>query len=100
MFAHPIAVAADIDHVTVMHEPVNEGASHDFVADNSALVVKALVGGEHGESAFITDIYQLKEQHRAIATADLRPFPNRGLCPCWAWARPELGSRATGKSYQ
>ena len=34
VFAHSIAVAADINDVTVMHEPIDEGGSHDFIAEH------------------------------------------------------------------
>jgi len=40
VFAHAIAVATDIDHVTVMHEPVNERGRHaDF--DQQALLARS-----------------------------------------------------------
>ncbi len=38
VFAHPIAVATDVDHMTVMYESVNERGRHDFVTQNSAPV--------------------------------------------------------------
>lgn len=31
MLAHAVAVAADIDHVALMHEPVDEGSGHDLL---------------------------------------------------------------------
>jgi hypothetical protein len=32
MFSHPIAVAANVHDMAVMHETVNQGASHDLIA--------------------------------------------------------------------
>jgi hypothetical protein len=45
--AHPVAVAANVDDVTVVHEPVNQGRRHDLVAEDLAPLLKALVRGEH-----------------------------------------------------
>ena len=36
MLPHAVAVAADVNHVAVMHEPVDEGSSHDLVAQDRA----------------------------------------------------------------
>jgi hypothetical protein len=43
MFAHPIAVAADINDVAMMHEAVNEGCGHDLVAQDLTPFLKSLV---------------------------------------------------------
>jgi hypothetical protein len=32
VFSHPIAVAADVHDMAVMHETINQGASHDVIA--------------------------------------------------------------------
>jgi hypothetical protein len=43
MMPHPVAVAADVDDVTVMDEPVDQGAGHDLVAEDLAPLLEALV---------------------------------------------------------
>ena len=34
VFAHSIAVAADINDVTMMHESIDESGSHHFIAEH------------------------------------------------------------------
>ena len=48
VLAHPIAVAADIDDVTVMHEAVDECCGHDLVAQDLTPFLKTFVGREDG----------------------------------------------------
>ena len=59
---HPVAVAADVDDVTVVQEPVDERCSHDFVAQDLAPLLKALIGREYGGRVLVASIDQLKEQ--------------------------------------
>ena len=53
MLAHPVAVAADVDDMAVMHEAVDQGGSHDLVAEDVAPLLEALVGGEDGGCVFV-----------------------------------------------
>jgi hypothetical protein len=45
VLAHPVAVAADVDDMTVVHQMVNERRSHDLIAQDVAPFLEALVGG-------------------------------------------------------
>ena len=67
MLAHAIAVAADVDDVAVMDEPVDERGGHDLVAEDLAPLLEALVAGEHGRRVFVAATHQLKEELRAGA---------------------------------
>ena len=47
MLSRAVAVAADID-VAAIQEPVDEGCSHDLVAEDRASLLEAFVRGENG----------------------------------------------------
>lgn len=47
MVTYPVAVAADVDDVTVVNEVLDQRGGHDLVAEDLAPFLKALVGGEH-----------------------------------------------------
>jgi len=64
---HPIAVAADVDDVTVMEDPVNQSRGHDFVAEDVAPLLEALVRSEHSRGVFVTAAHELEEEHGAGA---------------------------------
>jgi hypothetical protein len=49
VFAHAVAVAADIDQVTVMQDPVDQGSRHDFISEDLAPFLEAFVGGNYME---------------------------------------------------
>jgi len=42
VLAHPVAVAADVDDVAMVNEPVDERAGHDVVAEDLAPLVETL----------------------------------------------------------
>ena len=42
MILHPVGVPADVDDMAVVHQPVDEGRCHDFVAEQAAPVLEAL----------------------------------------------------------
>jgi hypothetical protein len=42
VLAHAVAVAADVDDVAVVDEPVDEGAGHDLVAEDIAFEAEQL----------------------------------------------------------
>ena len=46
VLAHSIAVAADIDQVAVMRHSVDQGRADRVIAENLALLLEAIVGGE------------------------------------------------------
>jgi hypothetical protein len=64
MVPHSVAVAPDIDDVTVVHEPVDQGTGHDFVAEDLAPFLEALVRSEHRGCVLIAAAHELEEEHR------------------------------------
>jgi site-specific DNA recombinase len=54
-----------IDQVAVMQHSVDEGRSHDVIAEDLAPLLEALVGGQHGGGMLIAPIHELEEEHRA-----------------------------------
>jgi hypothetical protein len=44
---HAIAVAADIDQVAVMQNPIDERGSHDVITEDFAPFLEGLVRREH-----------------------------------------------------
>ena len=59
-------VAADVDDVAVVQQPVDEGRGHDLVAEHAAPFLEALVGGEHGGGALVAGVDELEEEHGAV----------------------------------
>jgi hypothetical protein len=43
VFSHPVAVAADVNHMTVLHQPVDERGGRDLVAQDIAPFLEAFV---------------------------------------------------------
>jgi tetratricopeptide (TPR) repeat protein len=82
VLAHPVAVAADVDDVAVMDEPVDRGTGHDVVTDDLAPLLEALVAGEHGGGALVAPAHELAEEHGPGAgdgqVADLVDDEERG----------------------
>ena len=64
VLAHAVAVAPDVDDVTVTHEAVDERARHDVVAQDVAPVLEAFVAREHGGRPLVAAAHELEEQHR------------------------------------
>jgi hypothetical protein len=56
VFAHAIAVAADIDQVTVMQDPVDHGSRHDLISEDLAPFLEAFVGGKFGRGMFVAPV--------------------------------------------
>ena len=48
MLPHPVAVAANVDDMTVVQQTVDQGRRHDLVAEHDSPFLEALVGGQHG----------------------------------------------------
>jgi hypothetical protein len=67
VLAHAVAVASDVDEVTVVQEPVEEGRRHHLVAQDFAPLFEALVGGEHGRAVLVATADELEEEHRTGA---------------------------------
>ena len=65
VMTHPVAVAADVDDVTVVEQPVDERCSHDLVAQDLAPLLEALIGREHGGCVLVAPVDQLEEEHGA-----------------------------------
>src|SRR4051794_34855406 len=62
-----IAVAADVDDVTVMYEAVDQRSRHDLVAEDLPPFFEAFVAREDRRGVFIAPGEQLEEEHRAGA---------------------------------
>ena len=60
-----MAVAPDVDDVAVMENSIDQSGGHDFVTEDLAPFLEALVGGEHGRSMFVAPTHELEEEHRA-----------------------------------
>ena len=60
---HPEAVAADVDDVAVVQEPVDKRSGHDLIAEDLPPLLKALVGREYGGCALVAAIDELEEEH-------------------------------------
>src|SRR6516165_3247082 len=67
MLPHAVAVTADIDHVAVMHEAIDEGCRHDLVAEDHAPLLEALVRCEDSGSMLVAVVDELEEEHRTVA---------------------------------
>ncbi len=59
-----VAVAADVDDVTVRQEPVDSRTGHDVIAEDLAPRLEALVAGEHGRRVLVAPTHQLIEALR------------------------------------
>lgn len=68
VLAHAEAVAADVDQMAVMQHPVDERGRHDFVAQDGAPVLEALVGGQDRRGVLVGPVHELEEQDRAGVT--------------------------------
>ncbi len=62
-----VAIAPNVDDVTVMQEPVDEGAGHDVIAEDLAPGFKAFVARQHRGRVFVAPTHQLIKQLRAGA---------------------------------
>ena len=51
VFAHPVAIAADIDEMAVVQHSIDKSRSHDVITKHLAPLLKSLVGSEHGRGA-------------------------------------------------
>ena len=71
VMTHPVAVAADIDDVTVVQESVDERRGHNFVAQDLAPLFEALIGCQHGGRVLVAPVDELEEEHGACL-ADLQ----------------------------
>ena len=67
--AHAVAVAADVDDVAAVQEPVEESGGHDLVTEDPAPLLEALVGGEHGRCVLVSAVDELEEE-RGSALGD------------------------------
>lgn len=67
MLTHREAVAPDVDDVAVRKETFNERRGHDFIAEDLAPILEALVAGEHGGSMLVAAAHELEEMHGARA---------------------------------
>ena len=63
---HPVGVPPDVDDVAVVHETVDEGRRHDFVAEHAAPVLEALVRGQHRRRPLVPGVDELEEEHGAV----------------------------------
>jgi len=66
--AHPVAVPSDVNDVTVVDKPVDQGCSHHFIAQHLTPLLKAFVGRQYDRGLFVAARHQLDEENRAGAT--------------------------------
>ena len=59
-----VAVAADVDDVTVMHQAIDERGGHHFIAKDFAPRFEAFVAGQDGGGVFVGPGEQLIYEHR------------------------------------
>lgn len=64
---HAVAVAANIDDVAVMEEPINQRAGHHVVAEDVAPFFEAFITREDGRRVFVPTTRELEKQLRADA---------------------------------
>lgn len=55
MVPDAVAVAADVDDVAVMPEPVDQGDGHQLVAEDVAPCLGGLIARQHGRGALIAE---------------------------------------------
>jgi hypothetical protein len=67
VFPESIAVAPDVDDVTVAQEPIDQCCGHDFVSENGAPFFKALVRGQHRGSPLIAGSRAGEEHGSGVA---------------------------------
>lgn len=69
---HPAAVAADVDDVAVMDEPIDERGGHDVVTEHVAPVLEALVRGRNGRGVLVVSVDELEEEQSRRACRSRR----------------------------
>ena len=67
MLAEPVAVPADVDDVTVVHEAIDQGGRHYLIAEDLAPLFEALIAREDGGGVFVPAREQLEEEHGSRA---------------------------------
>lgn len=60
VFVHAIPVAADIDDVAVVEQPVDQSAGHDGIPEDRALRLEAFVDAEHRRRVLVAATHQLR----------------------------------------
>ncbi len=63
VMTHAVAVAADVDDMAVMQQPVDERSGHDLVTQDLAPLLEAFVGGQHSGCTLIAPVDELEEEH-------------------------------------
>ena len=66
MIPHPVAVPPYVDDVAVMDQPVDQGCSHDLVAEHAAPFLEALVRRQNRRRPFVPGVDELEEQHGTV----------------------------------
>jgi hypothetical protein len=62
-----VAVTADVDHVAVVQEAVDERGGHDVVAEDLAPLLEAPIRGEDRGGGLVASGHELVEEHGAVA---------------------------------
>ena len=63
----PVAVAADVDDVAAVEQPVEQRGRHDLVVEDLAPALEALVRGEHSRGVLVAPVDELEEEDGAAA---------------------------------
>ena len=74
MLPHAVAVAPDIDDVTVVNQTIDESSGHDFVAQDLAPLFEALVGGKHGTSVLVAPVDELEKSIAPVCLTGRYPI--------------------------
>ena len=62
MFPQPIGMSLNLDDDGRVQQAVQQGGGHDVIAEDSAPVPEAAIGGEDGGALLVAGIDQLEEQ--------------------------------------
>ena len=63
MRPHPIAVASDVDNVTVVQKAIDQRRGHDLVPKNAPPVLEALVRCQYGRGALVAELTEAPLNH-------------------------------------
>src|SRR3990172_6595203 len=63
MLSQPIAIAPDVDDVTMMDQTIDQCGRHDVIAEDLAPVLKALVARQDRGRVLVAATEQLEEEH-------------------------------------
>ena len=66
LLAEPVAFTTDGDHVTVMEQPIEDGAGHHVVTEDPPPLSHRPVRGHQEAAALVAPVDELEEQMRGV----------------------------------